>query len=225
MRFGRSIVTVAALAGLLWGCGSTSNDDQYVLRFAGFDGDNIDQQDAVGPGSAAVDINPSLCTSDFIFTEVTAEVFTETIINATFVNEQKNDIVLRRYRIRFDPQLGLGDAEYGITANLPGGFCSNVEGRRCAVDADCTVQGQTAGTGTCLKTATTVRGLLLVDFLTKERIRGNLGVLGKATTIRIEFVGDDGYRTFTVPAAYTITFDEFCNCPTGQFCVPPDMLP
>jgi len=225
MRFNGPVTASVMLAVLLWSCGSTSNNDQNVMRFVGFDGNNIEQQDSVNPGSANVDVNPSLCTTDFIFTEVTSEVFTETIFNATFINEQRQDIVLRKYRISFDPILGLGDVEYDVAANLTGGFCSNVDGRRCAVDNDCVVAGQTSTTFACVKSETTVGGLLLVDFLTKERIKGNVRALGRATSLQITFTGDDGYRTYTIPTAYTITFDEFCNCPSGQFCVPEELLP
>ncbi|MCK6554433.1 hypothetical protein L6Q96_07605 [Candidatus Binatia bacterium] len=225
MQFNRAVTTTAMLAVLLWSCGSTTDNDQQVMRFVGFDGNNIDQQDSVNPGSAAVDVDPSLCTVDFIFSEITFELFTETIFNATFINEQKQDIVLRKYRLSFDPILGLGDVEYDIAANLLGGFCSNVEGRRCAVDNDCIVPGQTSATFACLKTPTTVGGLLLIDFLTKERIKGNVRALGRATNVKIAFTGNDPVRTYTVETAYTITFDEFCNCPSGQFCVPSDMLP
>lgn len=225
MRLNGIMTATAMAVVLLVGCGSTSNNDQQVMEFIGFDGNNIEQQDSVTPTSAAVDINPSLCTTDFIFTTVTSETFTETIFNATFINEQKQDIVLRKYRISFDPILELGDVEYDLAANLTGGFCSNVDGRRCAVDLDCQVVGQTTSTFACLKTETTVGGLLLVDFLTKERIKANTRVLGRATSLKITFTGDDGYRTYTVPAAYTVTFDDFCNCPTGQFCIPAELLP
>jgi len=225
MRRNGAMTAITTLAVLLWGCGSTSNNDQQIMKFVGFDGNNIEQQDSVTPASAAVDINPSLCTTDFIFTTVTSETFTETIFNATFINEEKLDIVLRKYRISFDPVLGLGDVEYDLAATLIGGFCSNVDGRRCAVDSDCAVVGQTTSTFACLKTETTVGGLLLVDFLTKERIRANTRVLGRATSLKITFTGDDGVRTYTVPTAYTVTFNEFCTCPSGEFCIPEELIP
>lgn len=236
MRRLYEIVTgTAVLVTVALGCGSTTDDSApanqrpqpgLVMRFAGFDVTGIEQQDAVFPTSAQVDVVPSCCTEDFLFTEITFESFTQTTINVVFVNEEKSDILLNGYTIHFDDaSLGLGDLDFNISALLQGRRCSNDLLRSCVVDTDCFIPGQMTTGATCDANQTVVSGVLLFDFLTKELLRGNPKLLGTATTITITFFGSDPNRSFQAQAGYVVTFDDFCNCPDGSFCVSSGFVP
>jgi hypothetical protein len=237
-RLYRSLTTATLLTGLALGCGSSANDTVasgsgggpqpgLVMRFVSFDVTNIEQQDLVTPTSAQVDVVPSCCTTDFLFTTVTFEAFTETTINVIFQDEEKSDILLNSYTIHFDDSsLGLGDIHFNVSALLQGRRCSNDTQRACTIDADCIIPGQLGSGATCDANQTLVSGLLLFDFLTKQLLSGNPKLLGQATTVTISFFGtDQRNRTFLAQTAYVVTFDNFCNCDAGTFCVPTGAIP
>jgi hypothetical protein len=199
---------MALLAALAAGCGSTTSDDRQVLRFIEFNGDNITQADSVNPTSANVDVVPSICEVDEFGFPTTFEVFTETIINAVFVNEEASDILLQTVTVDPGPSSGLGIIQETISTNIPGGECTST-GRPCAVDADCTSSG--GFVGICVHTETTVGGILLFDFLAKFAV--NPAIYGEAQNVKITFTGtDDRARSFRVVAGYVVTFDNFDNC-------------
>jgi hypothetical protein len=237
MRHWFTAITLVALwAPGMFGCGSTTDDSGVagiggpqpglVMRFSRFDTTGLIQQDAVFPTSAQVDVTPSLCSADFFFTELEFEEFTQTVINVAFINEERSDILLQGYTMHFnDPELGIGDQQYNVAALLRGRRCSNNLSRACTVDSDCVIPGQMAASDTCDASETLVQGVMLFDFLTKQLLRGNPKLQGMATTVTLSFFGADPNRTFRANAAYVVTFDDFCNCPDGTFCVPPGVVP
>ena len=215
-RLCRFKTALVLLTGLACGCGS-SVGDPAVLRFERFDNTGITQADSVRENSADVDVEGNLCLSGGT---ITPEPFTQTVINATFTNEEKSDIRLNRYRL-FLPKIGNADSglgdflEFSVSANIPGGRCSNAD-IRCAVDADCSAAGGGISTANCLHGETTVHSLLLFDFLTKALL-DKPNFLGIAANMTITFFGsDDAEREFETSASYVVTFDDFNNCPSSS---------
>jgi hypothetical protein len=227
-RLDRSMTVAAFLIALASACGSTSTDGRpgVVLQFENWDNTGIEQQDSVTGGSASVDVAQSICSTDFLFTNLTFETFTQTIVNAVFLNESSTDILLQQYRIHFDdPSYAIGDMVFQIGAVISGGRCSNAMTRSCAVDTDCVIPGQMSSGATCDHPSTLVSGILLFDFLTKERIATQKRLLGRATSITVTFTGASAISSYSTTASYVVTFDDFCNCPSGSFCVPAEALP
>lgn len=206
-RFSMSVSSMALLTALVAGCGSSTNDEgRLVMRFVQFNGVGLMQADNVTPNSANVDVVPTICAVDQQGLPTAFETFTETLINAVFLNEQKSDILLDSVTIDAGPNTGLGVIEQTIAANLPGGKCSQNSDQSCATDADCFL-------GVCQHSETTVTGILLFDFQAKAAVLPS--VYGQAQNITITFSGnDDRGRTFTVSRGYVVTFDDFNNCST-----------
>jgi hypothetical protein len=224
----QSMTRTALMLALAIGCGSTSGDGRpgTVLQFQNWDNTGIEQQDTVNGNSANVDVTPSVCSEDLIFDNLTFETFSETIINAVFLNQSGNDILLQKYTIHFDdPNYGVGDADYQIGGVIQGGRCSNATTRACAVDTDCIIAGQMTAGATCDHNSTLISGILLFDFLTKKQVEANTRLLGRATTITVTFVGASTLQSYSATASYVVTFDDFCNCPSGSFCVPAELIP
>ncbi len=222
---------LASLALAFWtavtagSCGSSGDavdgDDSLVFRVVGFSSEGITQADAVRPNSADVDVVRNFCVSTGGGsggggqTQVTLEAFTQTSLNVVLRNEQKLDLRLFQVRVRFDdPRTGLGDLTENVAATVIGGRCSNAPQRSCASADDCVV-----GTvrGSCNFTETTVTGLLLVDFLAKAAVQPR--VWGEAQPLTLTFFARDSVgNTYRATAGYTVTFDNFCNCQTGELC-------
>lgn len=200
----RKLVTGVALSALILGCGSTA-EDRLVLQFQSFNGVGITQEDAVRENSADVDVVQDICSitdgvPDF-------EPFTQTTINAVFRNQEAADIRLEQYIVHVGGDSGLGDIQQSISTNIPGGRCTNVD-QQCASDFDCIV-GTTSGT--CEHTETTVRSLLLFDFLAKASV--NPAVYGEGLTITVTFFGSDAANQhFQTTTNYVVTFADFDHC-------------
>lgn len=214
-RLCRFKTAMVLLVGLACGCGSNAGDP-LVLRFERFDGIGLMQADSVRANSADVDVEQDLCRSAG---SITVEPFTQTVINATFTNEEASDIRLTKYRL-FLPKIGNSDSglgdflEFDISANLPGGRCSTAD-IKCAVDADCATSGSTGSTANCLHSATTVTSLLLFDFVTKALL-DKPNFFGIATNVTITFFGsDDAEREFETSTNYVVTFADFNSCPAS----------
>jgi hypothetical protein len=208
-RLYRSVMAGGLLAVLAGGCGSTAGD-QLTMRFVRFDSIGLTQTDSVRQTSADVDVVQNICVSD---TTATAEPFTETLINAVFVNEEAADILLERYRI-YLPKIGNQDSGLGnfieqtASRTLPGGRCSG-EDRRCASNEDCLLAG-----ATCVHSETTVSSLVLFDFVSKELL-DRPEFFGIATNMTVTFFGtDDADHSFETSASYVVTFGDFDNCPS-----------
>lgn len=220
-RLCRSVTEVALLAALAWGCGSNAGDS-LVMRFVRFDSTGLTQADAVRESSADVDVVPGACASSggTSGSTVTSEFFTQTIINAVFVNEEGADIHLQRYRVYLPQtingqQTGLPTfVEQALGTNLPGGRCANVN-RHCALDQDCTVLGIA---GNCVHSETTVSALVLFDFTTKSQLdRPEFTLVPMATDVAVQFFGtDDADQSFEVSTGYVATFGNFDNCASGS---------
>jgi hypothetical protein len=214
----RSVTVIALLAALLVSCGSTTGDDRLVLRFIEFNGDGLTQADAVNSNSANVDVVPSVCQVDEFGNPTSFEVFTQTIINAVFMNEESTDILLQNVHVDTGSSSGLSPFDETISANVIGGRCSNAADQSCASGGDCVSVGGGSLLGTCVHTETTVSAILLFDFLRKAQAALNPVIFGVAQNVTITFTGtDDRGRTFTVTTGYVATFDNFDNCmaPTG----------
>lgn len=226
MRWLASLALALCATVTTSGCGSSGDavdgEDSLVFRVVGFSSEGITQADSVRPNSADVDVVRNLCVSTGGGggggggqTQVTLEPFTQTVVNAIIRNEQKLDLRLFQVRIRFDdPRTGLGDVTENVAATVVGGRCSNAPQRSCASADDCLV-----GTvrGTCNFTETTVTGLLLADFLAKAAVQPR--VYGEAQPLTLTFFARDSVgNTYRATAGYTVTFDNFCNCQTGQLC-------
>src|SRR5262245_34953871 len=143
-RLCKTVMGGMLLAMLAGGCGSTdgSGDDRMVMRFVSFNGLGIEQEDAVTPSSANVDAVQDICeSSGDTGGTVTAEPFTNTLINAVFRNEEADNIQLSGYNVHFnDPATGLADISGNLNTLLPGGRCSDTE-QKCTSDADCVTTG------------------------------------------------------------------------------------
>ncbi|MFQ5664878.1 MAG: hypothetical protein ACE5I7_00450 [Candidatus Binatia bacterium] len=207
--YGTAMGMRAVILLALMGCGSTSGN-RLVLRFLGFDGSGITQADSVRPSSGEVDIMQELCSIDADGNPV-FEPFTETTVNGVFRNEQGADIRLERYTVDFGPKSGLPDSlkvfNGVLNGNVQGGRC-DTDARPCALDADCS-GGATGVTGSCLRSETTINGILLVDFDRKAQILP--GTLNLAVT----FFGSDVNQSFKTSTSYVVRFDDFDNCPSS----------
>lgn len=206
----KSTIGLVALATLLIGCGSTSND-QLVLQFVGWDNTGLTQADSVGPNSADVDVIQDCCAVNAQNQCTSYEPFTQTTINAIFQNNQGLDITLNSYVIHFN-NLPLGDITQTTSATIVGGRCAVQANRQCAVDSDCTVGGVP---GLCTHTQTTITGLVLFDFQTKALV-ANPADLGIASPITVTFFGTDATnQSWQAVANYTVTFADYDNCSSG----------
>jgi hypothetical protein len=196
----RAGTMIAVLAGLASACGSTAND-RLVLRFLNFDNTGITQADSVRESSADVDIEAEICS--VTMGTQTVEPFTQTSINAVFVNQQAADIRLESYTVDYGSKSGLPDAfkvfHGALSANLIGGRCGG-GGPQCALDSDC------SGGGGCVHSETTVTGIVIVDFDVKERITPG------SYNVQMTFYGSDANRSFQTSAGYVMRFDDFNNC-------------
>ncbi|MBI3782357.1 MAG: hypothetical protein HY270_03040 [Deltaproteobacteria bacterium] len=218
----KSITYLALLTIVAGGCGSTGSgdgNDATILRFRGFDSKGITQADSVSGGNADVDVVQNLCQSSATSggqVMVTDELFTQTVVNATFENDEKLDISLNRYDIHIaDPNVGVGDVSYPMSGTILGGRCANALNRPCASELDCVV-GTTRGN--CQFSLTKLDSLLLVDLDTKDHVSPL--VYGRGLPINISFFGSDIVgNQYVARANYTITFDNFCNCSTGELCI------
>jgi hypothetical protein len=210
-RFWAVVVGALALGTSVVACGGGSADsDTLVLRFAGFNGIGITQADSVRETSADVDVVQSLCGSG---DTVEAEPFTQTTINAVFVNEEKADIVLDSYTVDLSSVADLGVRTSTLSVLIPGRRCGNSPTQSCATDDDCAIGGIP---GRCQSSETLVSSLLLVDFNEKFVIGNNPEVWGLGSNIAITFYGhDDAAHSFTIPTSYVVTFDNYNNCSAG----------
>jgi len=191
----------ALLAAVVTGCGSTSGDDALVLQFVRFDSIGLTQADAVRETSADVDIFQDICPSR------KAETFTQTIINATFRNNEAADLRLQQVVIAVGPSGSLKTITHQLDGEIRGGRCGNID-RQCSTDADC-ISGTT--TGSCTHTETTINGILLFDFSDKQRFISQPGTYN----VTITFFAFDPVHTFQVSTGYTVTFADYDNCPSG----------
>lgn len=213
-RLGSVLTGMVLLAVLSPGCGSTA-EDRLVLQFIRFDNAGITQADQVRETSADVDIAVELCPAG-MDTVPMEEPFTQTIVNAVFINQEQADIQLEGYTTEIsDPRLSQANITNGkITTNIVGGRCSSQD-KPCAVDADC-VFGATVAT--CVHTETTVTSIVLFDLLGKAFINGvgqvHPEVLGQALSVTVTFFGSDPVRPQQTSASYTVTFADFNNCPS-----------
>lgn len=211
------LITVAVLVVLAGGCGSTGGaggDDALVLQFIQWDNTGLTQADSVGETNADVDVIQDLCPP---IPPGTGEPFTQTVINAIFLNNEGADILLQGYSTKIgDPRLAQADiptphSSGQLSVNITGGRCSN--GEKCVTNNDCGLIG-----GTCSHTETTVSGLVLFDFFGKEIVRTvsqeHPEVLGQVTPMKVTFFGNDSTRSFQVTVSYTVTFGDFDNCTT-----------
>jgi hypothetical protein len=194
----RRMMGAALLAAMVTSCGSTSGDDALVFQFVGFDSNGITQADSVRENSADVDILQEICQSGL------PEPFTQTIINATFRNNQAADLRLQQVAITVG---SLAPVTHQLDGDIRGGRCSNID-QQCSVDADC-VSASSTTAGSCTHTETTVNSILLFDFSDKQRFLSRPGTYN----VTITFFAFDPVHTFQTSAAYTVTFDDYNNCP------------
>ncbi len=196
----RRMMGAALLAALAAGCGSTSGDDALVLQFVGFDSGGITQADSVRDNSADVDILQRTCPSG------TPEPFTQTIINATFRNNEAADLHLQQVAIAVG---SLAPITHQLDGDLPGGRCSGID-QECSADADC-ISASSTTAGSCVHTEKTITGILLFDFSDKQRFLFQPGTYN----VTITFFASDSVHTFQTSTAYTVTFDNYNNCTTA----------
>lgn len=197
------------LTVFLAACGSGS-DDELTLAFQGFSGEGITQADAVNPNSADVDVCQFLCLSG---DNIEIEPYTQTRINAIFVNRGKADIVLDSYVVSV-PGSGVGAQQRFLSARIPGGRCTSDSQLQCAFDDDCRA-------GLCVHQETSVE-ILLFDFNFKSLVvdgqcptlEDPIGsVISSTRDVNITFHGEDETdEGRTVSAQYTATFDNFDSC-------------
>jgi hypothetical protein len=190
----------ALLAAVVGGCGSTSGDDALVLEFVAFDGAGITQSDAVRETSADVDILQDTCPSGL------PEPFTQTLINATFRNNEAADLHLQQVVIAVGPSGSLATITHQIDGELRGGRCDNID-KQCAADADCVSVSSTTP-GNCVHTETTISSILLFDFSDKQRFLSQPGTYNVTMT----FFAFDTVHTFETSTGYTVTFADFDDC-------------
>jgi hypothetical protein len=218
MRWSRlmSVLVSSLLVGAV-GCGSSGSTDELVLTFVGFTGEGIDQPDSVGGAAAQVDVCQDICTSGG---ELSAEPYSETFVNALFVNQGGTDIRLDSYTVSV-PGSGLPDKTRQGGANIPGGRCESNSEQRCALDADCGLLGS------CVRQETTVE-LLLFDFEQKTvAVDGqcpfdvNTGeftggsVIPRNYPVFVTFEGHDVQTNdgVSISTGYSATFANLNNCP------------
>lgn len=196
----------ALLAAVVVGCGSTSGDDALVLQFVRFDSSGITQADAVGETSADVDILRECCVEVVEGLCTNPEYFTQTLINATFRNNEAADLRLQQVVIAVGPAGSLATITHQIDGELRGGRCSNID-RQCSADAECVSAASTTA-GSCLHTETTINGILLFDKSDKQRFISQPGTYN----VTITFFAFDPVHDFQTSTGYTVTFDDFDNC-------------
>jgi hypothetical protein len=212
-----SLMGVAVLGTVSFGCGSTGAD-RLVLIFERWDNTGLTQVDQVGATSADVDVVQDICSVGMV---MTPEPFTDTRINAVFLNQEASSIRLEQYTIHFDdPRIGLADITWtagsgGSFGDIVGGRCSNVD-KQCADDTDCITVG---GTGSCTHTETTISGLLLFDFIAKQHVNlcsdanpTNCVPPGQGEGLTVTFFGSDPNLSWSTAAHYVAVFDDFDNC-------------
>lgn len=226
MRSVTSVVLLLCAAVGLGSCGSSGDavdgEDSLIFRVVGFSSAGLTQSDAVRPNSADVDVVRNFCVSTGGGggggggqAQISLEPFTQTALNVVVRNDQRLDLRLFQMRIHFeDPRTGLGDITENIAATAVGGRCSNAALRACASSDDCLVG---AVRGICNFSDTTISGLLLLDFLAKAAVQPR--VYGEAQPVTLTFFARDTQgNVYRATAGYTVTFDNFCNCETGQLC-------
>lgn len=209
-----------AFALILWGalgCGDSSSEDELVLSLQGFTGEDIEQADAVSGATANVDVCQSLCSTGTTG-EIEVEPYTETLVNAVFVNRGKADIRLESYTVEV-MNSGLPVIQRTISANIPGGRCATNPQEQCANDFECTV-------GRCLRQETAVPLLLYdlefktlavdgqcpIDVNTGE-INPGASVIPRNYEVMITFRARDQVQTNRdLSAGYSSTFSNFDNC-------------
>jgi hypothetical protein len=195
-------------------CGSGGSDeDVLVLAFQGFSGEDIEQADAVNASSADVDVCQSLCVGE---DSIEGEPFTNTRINALFVNRGKADIVLDTYTVSV-PGSGTAPVTRDITARIPGGRCDTNAQQQCAFDDECD--------GLCVRQVTSVE-ILLFDFNFKALVVDGqcptlddpLGsVIPQDRGVDLTFSGEDETEDRrTISASYRAEFADFNNCDASQ---------
>jgi len=213
------LVTGAGLVvTLALGCGSSA-EDETVMRFVGFDGENITQTDTVTATSAEVCVNNPNISGDLT-------QLPPTLINAIFVNEEKANIHLQSYSVHFDDSSsGVADVTANIPGNpdLPGGICSTAF-INCATDADCAASSGSSGgggtqTATCVHTQTVVGGIVLIDSEVKAHVNPKL--YGQTLSLTVSFVGkDDANRTWQVEGGYAVVFSASLECGSTMILTP-----
>lgn len=197
-----------AVVLLAFGCGS-GNDDELVLAFQGFSSENIEQADVANPNSADVDVCPGFC---LMGEEVTGEPFTQTRVDALFVNRGKADIVMDSYTVDV-PGSGISPQTRFISTRIPGGRCSDNPQAQCAFDDECG--------GPCLRQETSVE-VLLFDLTFKELVVDGQcpsfedpagSVISRTRDVFVTFTGvDETDERRTVRTQYAATFTNFDNC-------------
>jgi hypothetical protein len=171
-----------------------------VLEFVAFDGAGITQSDAVRETSADVDILQDTCPSGL------PEPFTQTLINATFRNNEAADLHLQQVVIAVGPSGSLATITHQIDRELRGGRCDNID-KQCALDADCVSVSSTTP-GNCVHTETPISSILLFDFSDKQRFLSQPGTYN----VTITFFASDPVHDFETSTGYTVTFYDFDNC-------------
>jgi hypothetical protein len=195
------------------GCGGGGGDD-LILAFQGFNSDGITQSDAVGANTADIDVCQGFCGS---IDAPTVEPFTQTRVNAVFVNRGKADIVIRSYTVSV-PGSGVPDQTFSVSARIPGGRCGVQAQDQCAFDDECGL------VAVCTHQETQVE-LLLFDFTFKSLVVDGQcpsfedpfgSVISHTRDVFVTFRGEDeSDENFTVRAAYQATFDNFSTCSAG----------
>jgi hypothetical protein len=201
---------VALVAAVVTGCGSTSgNDDALVFQFVGFDSNGITQADSVRATSADVDVLQDCCVEAEDGSCSDYESFTQTIINATFRNNEAADLHLQQVVIAVGPAGSVATITHQLGGVLPGGRCSNID-QQCSADADC-ISASSTTAGSCVHTETTINGILLFDFSDKGFFLNRQGTYN----VTITFSAFDAVHTFQTSAGYTVTFADYDNCTSG----------
>ena len=194
----------ALLAAVVTGCGSTSGDDALVLQFVGFDSNGITQADSVRENSADVDILQDICCSAQDCSSWTPELFTQTIINATFRNKEAADLRLQQVVIGVGPAGSLATITHQLDGEIRGGRCDEID-QQCSTDAEC-ISASSTTAGKCVHTETTIGGILLFDFSDKQRFQPG------TYNVTITFFAFDPVHTFQTNTGYTVTFADYDNC-------------
>jgi hypothetical protein len=218
MRWFRGALTFGIGLWLIAGCGNSSGEDELVLSLEGFTGEGIEQADGVSGATANVDVCQGLCTQGTTG-DIMVEDFTETLVNAVFVNRGKVDIRLESYTVEV-MNSGLPKIQRSISANIPGGRCTNNPEERCANDFECTLPGL------CRRQQTAVP-LLLYDLEFKKLaidgqcfidvntgdINPGASVIPRNYEVVITFSARDQVQERRmISAGYSSTFSDFDNC-------------
>lgn len=206
------LVMVVGLAALVGSCGDTTREDELVLQFLRFEGEDIVQCDRVEPDAAEVDVIRNLCGDP---PDEEAEPFTETHALAFFRNNQALDLRIDQYSIDI-AESGLGVITFnGGGQVVRGKRCDADATRACAVDADCVIAGSV---GSCQTTDSAVN-MLLFDFTTKLLITPQAAPAGKTFSMVITVLASDlAGETRRLQIPYLARFDNFdmCACDLAQ---------